>query len=490
MKKPLLLSLYLPLLPLETLRPSWSEPGEYAVMDREQVLIASPRAVLAGVRVGMRCGGVATIAPGAVLLDRQSEKEARALDAIALAMMRFTPDVAFTENFSMLLDVGPSLRLFGGPLALCRHVRDSVRRLGFTAHIGAAPTAQGAWLLAHTSSARRPPHRRCLQLATLTPRLDRLPCAIVPVAEPFLGWFDGIGATDLGALRRLPRTGLLRRTSKQLLQALDCAYGDVDEMQRWIAVPAHFSAHVETFDRIEHAEALMHGATALILQLTGWLTAHQLAVLTFTLLMEHERGRAAVAPTPLEITLAEPAWKEPHLLRLLKERLAKIELSAPVIGLRLEAGQLQPMQPLTDQLFPEPGGSPADFKRLLELLSARLGPENVLTPVDHADHRPEQCNSWGPATSNFNKSASDDEALERPCWVLPKPIPLLMRQERPFYGSPLKLIRGPERLEAGWWDDMTVARDYYVAQGSDATCYWIYLERTQNARWFLHGLYA
>lgn len=234
----------------------------------------------------------------------------------------------------------------------------------------------------------------------------------------------------------------------------------------------------------------MHGATTLILQLTGWLAARQLAVITFQLLMEHERGRAAVPPTSLEITLAEPAWKEHHLLRSLKERLAKTELTAPVIGLRLEVVQLDAMQLPTDQLFPEPGGLPADFTWLLELLSVRLGPENVLAPVGAPDHRPELCNSWGPATTKMKPAPEEDVVLDRPCFVLPKPIQLLMREERPFYLSPLRLIRGPERLEAGWWDAQSVARDYYVAQGADATCYWVYLERTLDGRWFLHGLYA
>jgi protein ImuB len=458
-------------------------------MDGGQVLIASPSAWREGVRPGMRSGGVATVAPGTVMLERDVEKEARALDAVALALLQFTPEVAYDADFSMTLDVGASLRLFGGPLALCRLVRDSVRRLGFTPVLGAAPTAHGAWLLAHAPRARgRSPHRRCLRLRTLAARLDRLACALEPAAQPFTTWLDGIGAKQLGALRRLPRAGLLRRTGKPLLAALDQAYGEQQEMHRWIAIPDIFSAHVETFDRIEHAEALLVGATALILQMTGWLTARQLAVLTFTLLLEHERGRAAIAPTPLEIALAEPAWKEPHLLRLLKERLAKIELAAPVIGLTLRADQLQPMLPPTDQLFPEPGGSPADFKRLLELLSARLGPENVMTPALTPDHRPEQCNGWTPATQAGKTPADEDEPLDRPCWVLPKPIALIMRDERPFYGSPLRIIRGPERLEAGWWDDQTVVRDYYIAQGVDATCYWIY--RTRDARWFLHGLFG
>jgi len=458
------------------------------------VLVASALAFHAGVRTGMRSGGVATIAPDTILLDRALEREAAAMEAIALALLQFTPEVSLTEDFSMTLDVGASLRLFGGPIALCRRVQASLRLLGYTAILGAAPTARGAWLLAHQppnpDQRRRRPRRRCLRLTTLAERLDRLDCAVLPSTLPFLDWFRGIGAADLGALRRLPRAGLQRRTSKTLLQQLDYAYGEQAEMLRWIAIPSTFSAHIETFDRIENAELLMVGATTLTLQMTGWLSARQLAVRTFTLQMEHERGRAAVPPTPLEITLAEPAWKEAHLLRLLKERLVKVELIAPVIGLRLAAGQLEAMAPPTDQLFPEPGGSSADFKRLLELLSARLGPENVLTPASTSDHRPEQCNAWIPATQANRQPRADDEQMERPCWVLPKPIPLLMRNERPFYGSPLKLIRGPERLEAGWWDDQGIARDYYVAQGTDATCYWIYLERTEQARWFLHGLYA
>jgi len=178
------------------------------------------------------------------------------------------------------------------------------------------------------------------------------------------------------------------------------------------------------------------------------------------------------------------------LVRLLKERLDKVELVAPVIGLRLDARQLVPMLPPTLSLFPEPGGSPADFYRLLELLTARLGTENVLTPVSSPDYRPEVCNAWRPATEKPPKVDDEGEALERPFWILPKPIALLMRNDRPFYGSPLKLIRGPERIEAGWWNDQAAARDYFVAQADNASCYWIYLERTQEARWFLHGLYA
>nr|WP_296002084.1 DNA polymerase Y family protein [Rugamonas sp.] len=478
-------------MPLEALRPRWSEPGPYAVIDQDQVMTMSAGAALGGVRAGMRSGGVSAVAPNTVMLERAPEKEELALDAIASALMQYTPELTFQSDFSILLDVSASLTLFRGAHALCSRVMRTIATLGFTAQLGAAPSAEGAWLLARSGRSKGLPlRRRVLSMTSMRRRLALLPCGLMPAAAPFHGWLNDIGARRIGALRQLPRAGLLRRTSKELLTTLDRAFGEAPEMFEWIKPPRRFSARMETFDRVEHADALLHGATRLILQLVGWLTSLQQAVRVFTFYLEHERGHAAVAPTALEIMLAEPAWHEGHLIRLLKERLGKVALSAPVIALRLEAVKIEAMLPPNASLFPQPGGSPQDYHRLLELLTARLGPENVLTPADVDDCRPEVCNAWLPATAKRPATPVEEILGGRPFWLLPKAIPLLMRDERPFYGSPLKIVSGPERLEAGWWNDQTVARDYYVAQGSDASCYWIYLERVKDARWYLHGLYA
>ncbi|RZM24583.1 MAG: DNA polymerase Y family protein, partial [Pedobacter sp.] len=89
----------------------------------------------------------------------------------------------------------------------------------------------------------------------------------------------------------------------------------------------------------------------------------------------------------------------------------------------------------------------------------------------------------------------DLSSVVRPTWLLVKPIPLLMRNHRPFYGSPLRMVSGPERVEAGWWGD-TAARDYWIAEGQEHALYWVYRERVagtgedQEPRWFLHGLFG
>lgn len=483
--------MYIPLLSLEALRPRWSKPGPYAVIDKGVVVAMSPDAARAGVRMGMRNGGVAAVAPDTGLLERDIEKESAAQEAIATALMQFTPELTFQDDHSLLLDVSASLTLFKGPRALCCRVMRSVETLGFTAQLGAAPTAEGAWLLARSPRMKGFTHRRrVLSMKGLHHRLDLLPCGLVPAAAKFHDWLTDIGAKRLYALRQLPRAGLVRRTSKELVATLDRAYGELPEMFEWIKPPLQFSAHVETFDRIEHADALLHGATRLILQLVGWLTSLQQSVRVLTLYLEHERGRAAVAPTEVEIALAEPVWHEDHLIRLLKERLGKIELQRPVIGLRLEALKIEAMLPPNESLFPEPGGSPQDYARALELVAARIGPENVLVPAYTDDYRPEVCNSWMPVTAKPGKAAQTEVLEGRPFWMLPKPLKLLVRDERPFYMSPLKILEGPERLEAGWWNDDTAVRDYYVAQAADSTCYWIYRERIPDAPWYLHGMFA
>ncbi|EZP40168.1 UmuC-like DNA-repair protein [Janthinobacterium lividum] len=460
-------------------------------------MAVSPLARAAGIRPGMRRAGALMLAPQARLHERSPELEAQALQAVALALLQYSPLVAQGEEATLLVDAGASLRLFGGVRALCRHIAASLRALGYTAQLSCAPTARGAWLLARAAMRRR----RVLGMESLTRRLDGLPCALLPPARPYLDWFEGIGCRTLGQLRHLPRPGLQRRCGAALLDMLDDAHGHSTELFVWLEAPPTFRASLELFDRVEHADALLFGARRLLQQMTGWLCARQFAVERIQLLLAHERGRVARPPTVIDLALGEAVWRDEHLVRLLKERLAQLVLEAPVIGLTLEALQVQPMAPPSDSLFPEPGCTPQERQRLLELLVARLGTDNVLQAAPRADYRPEAANQWLPLPAKVGaKNALPDlppglPGMPRPGWLLAQPIALLMREHRPFYGSPLKMVSVAERIEAGWWGQ-SQARDYFIAEGLDHAHYWVYRERIAGSgedaapRWFLHGLFG
>lgn len=458
------------------------------VLERTRVIAASRPAFIAGVRYGMRRGGVLALLPQVVVHERASDREEQALFGAAIALMQYTPQASFAQDATILLDIGASLSLFGGIRNLCARVRRTVRQLGLSASLSCAPTAAGAALLARHGGART------LKQRQLQRRLNRLPVAALPATTPYLDWLDGIGCRTLADLRRLPRAGLQRRGDTHMLDVLDYAYGDAVELHHWIEAPLHFRQRVELNERIEHAEAALHTVQALLAQLCGWLSARHLAVTQVRVQLEHERGRQAVAPTLIDLALAEPTWQDMHLIRLLKERLAQLEISAPIIAIALEAAQTEPMAPASDNLFPEPGGTPADHQRLIELLVARLGAEQVQHAAPLADYRPEQANRWVPVT--HAASPLDERPLPpRPTWLLEQPIALLMRQHRPYYGSRLHPVSPPERIESGWWNGLLVTRDYYIAEGANHCHYWIYRERIGDVdgvepHWYLHGLFG
>jgi len=464
------------------------------VLEKDKVVIADRAAREAGVLLGMKRGGVLTLSPETAMYERDIAREAAAQREVGMALLKFSPDVALLDEATVIVEVGASLRLFGGLLSLCRQAKSMLNTFGLTARISAAPTGQGAWLLAKYGQGHGGA-RRVLQLASLERALLPLPMLAVPEIRPFADWFSGLGSKTIGDVRHLPRAGLQRRCGEHLLYSLDRAFGTAPELFGWLELPPTFSARIELPDRLEHADGAVFAAHRMIVQLCGWLCAKQLAVTAITLSIEHERGRQALAPTLIEIALGEPTWHEDHLLHLVKERLHRVELAAPAIALRLDASKVDSAAPDTDSLFPEPGGSPEDHARLIELLIARLGDENVLRPAPTGDYRPEVANRWVPVSQAANNSTFPD-GLPRPTWMLATPMRLLMRQHRPFYDSSLRLMSPAERIEAGWFDGELVTRDYFVAQAEDRSCYWIYRERISSRdaeeapRWFLHGLFG
>lgn len=460
--------------------------------DRASALSAPARAQ--GVQEGMRRGGAQLLAPDASCHERDLPRETALLEQTALALLQYTPQVSLAEQACVLLDVGASLRLFGGIRALCRQIRRTIARLGVSPTLSCAATASGAGLLARSGDLRS------LSMASTQRRLDRLPLHLLSAARPYLAWLHGLGCRRLGDVRRLPRAGLRKRcgqTRPNLLDMLDHAYGQAPELHRWITAPPVFHARLELPDRIDSAELLALHAQRLLAQLAGWLAAHQLGARQLRLVLEHERGRQAVAPSELTLALAAPAWEEAHLHALLKERLAQGELAAPAIALVLLAEQVAPRQAASESLFPEPGGAPEDHQRLIELLVARLGAGQVQHAVPRDDHRPEVGNRWHGVLQDARGLASpvtpDAMPSPRPLWLLATPQPLPLRQGQPCYQRPLILTSPPERIETGWWEGTPVIRDYFTARDARHVYYWIYRTRSGDDRrpqWFLHGLFG
>ena len=390
------------------------------------------------------------------------------------------------------MEVEASTRLFGGKRALRDRVVAEADELG-AVQVAWACTSLAAHALARCgieNGFKRP----------LPDLLDRLPMACLTAVRPHEVTLAQTGCKTLGDVRRLPRGGLSRRFDKQLLLALDQAYGHVPEAYEWQTLPDTFKAKLELSFRVEHAPALLQGARRLLVQMCGWLAARHAGATAFTLRWWHDsmRSRDAGDGGQLTVGTASPSRDVEHLCRLLAEHLAKVTLLAPVGDLELTADEVHDQAGTTASLLPDAVEEGESFDLVLERIAARLGPEAVKRCVTVADHRMEWTAHWQPAAKPMPRRPKPSTELPQPTWVLPEPIRLAVRNNRPVYQGELQLLAGPQCIEGGWWDrdeaagaGRNVVRDYWLAESEHAGLLWIFQARLDDGlAWYLHGVFG
>ena len=527
------IALHLPLLSLEsfaaTLAPEL-KAQPIALMDAQRILSANAGARALGVKPGLKRATALALAPQLTLGLADAARDAQALTAVVHAALAFTPMVAIEparvagSADTVLLDVQASLRYFGGLPALLARLHAALAPLGHRLHTASAPTALGAALLARI-------HRQlhCADLAATCGALAAAPVWLIGPGREHWEALQGMGLRTLADLRVLPRSGLARRFGEAVLSELDRATGSRPDPREPIRLPPTFDSRLELFARADTTEQLLCGAGVLLARLVVWLAAQQAFVRRFSLVMEHERHHRREAQTPasttLDIALAEPSRDAAHLLVLLRERLAQLQLPAPTLDLCLHADDIARRAAPNSELFPTPQTEQDGLTRLIERLQARLGPAQVLRLETVADHRPERAsrlcgadarlrnapasNMAGPArsarssqrapvarvTQNPPADPNTTAAAVRPVWLLARPEPLTERATGPTLGGqPLQLLSGPERIESGWWDAALAERDYFIAQLPGGALVWVYRARLplQGAvhGWFLQGRFG
>jgi protein ImuB len=498
------IGLHLPALSLESFAatlPIAVRETPLALLDGHAIAGVNEAAARLGVRPGQKRATALALAPRLVLGSDDARRDAENLSALAHAALAFTPCVTLdARGHQVLLEVEASLRCFGGLEALLERLRAALEPLGHRIDIASAPTATGAALLSRSLPLPAGEIQHCPDLSTLRQALDRLPVWHLGPAREHWDALQGMGLRSIGDLRRLPRSGLARRFGEGLLDAIDRAYGDRPDPRDWLVAPPVFASRIELFARADSAEQVLHGARVLLARLVAWLGAQHARARCWSLVMQHEPRRAET-PTQsrLEIALAEPSADAAHLLSLLCERLMRVQLAAPTLELALHCADIARGAPPSGELFPAPGSEREGLVRLIERLQARLGREQVQRIELRHDHRPERACAMRPAQAlpRSNSAARAPQALvtaTRPVWLLPAPLPLSERAERPqLDGAPLEFLSGPERIEAGWWDGALAERDYFIAQQKDGSLVWVFRHRlpgeTQGG-WFLHGRFG
>lgn len=511
------IALSLPELPLQLAQRSTPELTNPLVIaegpaTRPLVCCANTAAQQRGVTTGLPVAAARALAGELTVLPRDVAAEAQALHNLACWAGQFTPNVVLQPS-GLLLEVESTLQLHGGLAALLARVRKGVAQLGYEAAPGVAPTPLAAWLLARARQSGLEV-RMCRELQHLPGRLAALPLALLDWPQDTLQTLQALGIRHIGHCLQLPRDGFIRRFGKIPRFELDKALGLVPDLRQWFTPPERFASRLEFGFELNDALALLFPLKRLLRELEGFLRSRGAGVQQWQLLLEHwNHGR-----TRLSIGTALPERSSERLLALARERLTQLTLEAPVLALGIAAEQLHIFDEHNQSLVPDPRSRAIGWSQLVDKLSARLGKERIQRLQLLDDARPEL--AWqrsaavltaagkprsrsvvsassvaSTASSAANSSVvfSAKAALAgapRPLWLLDPPRALSSREGLPLCQGQLSLLAGPERIEAGWWDDHAACRDYYVARNPRGETLWIYREHRREAHWYLHGIFS
>ena len=435
----------------------------------------------------------------------EAEPSASLIQRLSRHALRFTSFVSIEPPNALLLELKGSLQLFGSLKALHADIDAGWRRLALPAHSATAPSTLAALWLAR---AGHPGPVVIDDVGMLAGQLARLPIACTAWDGGWLQTLRAMGVTRVGELLRLPRAGLARRLGPAAVQDLDIALARQPAPRRSFVPRERFRERCDFETEVENVAYLEKALEPLIERCVRFLRERQAGVQTLQLKLRHRTG----PPSCVQLGLASITGERRRLTDVLTQKLARLELAAPVRSLELTSGSLRALAASSLDAFAGLAGAAAgaagsggrdSAPQLVERLRARLGEDAVYGVVSIAEHRPEA--AWRRvhelrlahpcATGDGIGGAGMIHDMPRPVWLLHEALPLCGPQSHERHRSGLILEQGPERIESGWWDGKGVARDYYIArqipgaQQFHGARLWVFQERNSK-RWYVHGVFA
>ncbi len=476
------LCLSLPQLPLEALR-TREELTPTIVTACEGsarwVVCCNEAAEQSHLKASMNYTVALAICPQVIMLERNLQAEHSALTRLAAWGYQFSSTIILGEispnphqarHAALWLEIGASLKLFGGFRSLIETLEKELTLLSYTYRLGVGPTLEGAALLARAE----------IRVAATTPealyaRIRNLPIHRLTLPTQMCQQLDTVGVRTIGLLLELPRDAIAKRFGPEVSDFLDRLMGRAADPRPAFALPRRYDAQFNFDFELKNTEALLFPLKRMLQEFVGFLRGQDVCVQSFHLLFEHREQPA----THVRIGLSTPDRSSDKFLTLVREQLERLELPAHTIGLRLIADRFTAPATQQSDFFSHALQQGEDWAHTVDRIAARLGDESVFGLKLVADHRPEK--SWSKATPGEKRRNIDFP--ERPLWLLPEPKPLEL-------SAMPQIAAGPERIESGWWDSDDVQRDYYIVRTSDGPDLWVYRDLARNGEWYLHGFWS
>lgn len=475
------------------------------------VTAANAAAQAEGVHPGLGLADARARAPHLLSAPAETDKDARALAGLARWCGRYAPAFNVDGHDGLWIDIDGAAHMLGGEQGLLADLEHRLRDFGLTARLGLADTLGAAWALARYASPVPALARPGAQGEALTP----LPVEGLRLDAEALTLLKRLGLKRIGQLCDLPRAQLKRRfpsnqVSQAVLTRLDQALGHVREPLKSLQPSSRHSARLIFTEPLISHEGFETALQRLTRELCATLASSLAGVRTLSFTAWRTNGSRA----SLRCGFAAPCREPAHLMRLLLEKTALLDMASGIDAMALDATGVERIKP--EQASLTAGEAAAPLAPLVDRLANRLGARRVYRLIPRESYIPERAVHSRSALQGMANEISQriegckERRPPRPPLLLARPEPIDVLAEVPE-GPPLRFTwrrvtrrvrhwQGPERIAPEWWDLATPAsssagltRDYYRIEDETGGRYWVFRAGLYGdrsgvlPRWYLHG---
>jgi protein ImuB len=446
------------------------------------------------IETGITVADARVTLPSLHVFDDKPGLGAKLLEGLAEWCIRYTPVVGIDAPDGLLLNVTGCAHLWGGEEQYLTEIDTRLTNLGYNASIAMADTVGTAWALSRFGTTTiAEPGTQATALLELPPHSLRIEAAIA----------ERLGKLGLKQIRdfiNMPRAVLRRRFGKQLIERLDQALGNEEEIIQPVQPVEPYQERLPCLEPIVTATGIEIAVQRLLDALCMRLKQEQKGLRKAVLKCYRIDGKIET----VEIGTNRASHKSNHLFKLFEIKLPGIEPALGIELFMLEAQKVEDVAPMQEKLWETSCGlDNINLAELLDRLAGRIGSESIHRYVPAEHFWPER--SMKRASSLEEKSTTAWKTdRPRPLQLLPNPEPILVTAPVPDYppmsfrykGKLHKVIRadGPERIEQEWWLQQGQHRDYYNVEDENGCRYWLFrsghYSGEKNHQWFIHGFFA
>ena len=488
------LSIWLPQLPLNRLERAGDLRVESVFAVVAQIKNAwrlthlSEAACAVGLNAGLSVPDARAMAPELLTEPCNAMRDANLLRALWRWADTLSPSVSVCPPDGLLLDISGCAHLFGGETAMAEHAQSRLAEMQIDSRIAIADTKGAAWALSRFS------HNdiSVAESGQTADALQHLPLDGLDLSAAVQNDLRRAGLTSFKQLYPIKPSELARRFGLELTSALAKTLGhEVDPV-----LP-------KSADQIYAARMTLPEPIGLLTDLQAVL--ERLVESVCTRLKKKCCGARRFQLTvrcvdtgdhTLTVGFAQPCFTAAAIVQQYLQPLDKLKIEFGADWFRLEAKQIEPVQPRQQSFIGEPDAT--DYTaQVVSTLGNRLGFDRVWQFIALDSHLPEQ---------EFCAVEAMDRDTDPVWYKTPRKRPLRLYQPPEYLsalvpGRPPKSFqwrrqtyltlhaKGPERLTPEWWQNQqSPLRDYWRVQTDSGLRLWLLNYPGRNkADWFVAG---